>query len=166
MNPYTFFDFYEYLSGLTASNKLAQEQGFHFCTCTGITALEGVLTKLRSKSNFLCCTDTTVDDTWRNGQGGWYKRRSIIVFILMRYKQGDMDDWRAKMVIARELFRQFQSKLLVDSQQLLSDMTYLDIDTFHSQELGAANINGATGLMFELSCSEPTNIVYNADEWE
>lgn len=159
------FDFYTYLSDIAAKNRFAKAHGFYACTCSGINYLEEPLNKFRTKANFICTSDVCDESTYQKS-GGYFNRRSVMVFILMRYRQNDETDRRAKMADCRELLRQIQSRLVRDNEKLVLEDLYLNIDVFRSSELGGVFLNGCTGLYFMLSVDEPASLEYDINEWE
>lgn len=52
-----------------------------------------------------------------------------------------------------------------DSQLLQENLTYLNADDIRSNEIGGTFLNGCTGLYFQLSVDEPTELCYNPEEW-
>lgn len=159
------FDFYAYMADIAAKNRFAQARGFHPCTCSGINYLEGMLQQYRTASNFICTSDVCDEATFQRS-GGWFKRRSVMVFLLMRYRVGDEAARRARMDDCRELLRQIQSRLVYDNQRLATEDLYLNLDALRSSEIGGVFLNGCTGLYFMLSVDEPASLEYDINEWE
>ena len=193
MNPKTLFDFHSYLFALTEKNKLARTHAFYPCYCSGISYLEEMLSNSRNHKAFVCLTDTSEDSTTRKS-GGWFKRRVFTVFILCRYNTRSQDDYREKLGICRELFRQLHSRFLIDEHDLHlldvnrrassqpdarsasqagagnrasvnNELAYLDVENIRSRELGGQFLNGCTGLYFMLAIDEPVDLQYDKDEW-
>ena len=160
----TTFDITAYVQQLTAKNKMAAELNFQHTTCSGINYLEEPLQQLRSVANFVCTSDINDEATFQRS-GGWFKRRTAMVFILMRYRQGDMDDRRAKMDQCRELFRQFKSRIINDAYHYRLEDLYLNTEVIRSSELGGAFLDSCTGLYFMLSLAEPEPLCYDPKEW-
>ena len=79
------FDIIAYLQGLVSRNRLANARGFCFSTCSGVQAIEGLLTDMRDATRFVCVSDVTQGNTTYNGQS-WSARRVATVFILSRYE--------------------------------------------------------------------------------
>ena len=165
MNTKTLFDFVGYIKGLTQQNRLANNHQFVPCTCSGIGYLEDVLSRLRNERAFVCVSDVCEESITRHG-GGWFKRRVFTVFLLSRYNVRDTEDYRTKMNLCRELFRQFHSRFIVDEHRLQSELTYMAVDEIRSRELGGQFLNGCTGLYFMVALDEPTDLQYNQDEWQ
>ena len=165
MNTKTLFDFVGYIKGLTQQNRLANNHQFVPCTCSGIGYLEDVLSRLRNERAFVCVSDVCEESITRHG-GGWFKRRVFTVFLLSRYNVRDTEDYRTKMNLCRELFRQFHSRFIVDEHRLQSELTYMAVDEIRSRELGGQFLNGCTGLYFMVAFDEPTDLQYNQDEWQ
>jgi len=164
MNPKTNFDFAAYVEGMTGANRLAQEKGFTFCTCSGLSYLEELLQNYQGVSNFVAVSDLCDESTMQVG-GGWMKRRLFTVFILARTPYGDMKAHKKAMALCRELYRQMLSRLLQDEADLKNDLIYLNLQDVRSSELGGSFLNGCTGLYFMLTMDEPTDISFNEEEW-
>ena len=165
MDSKNLFDFHAYLHSLVEKNKLAQTAGFYPCACSGIGYLEDLLQEHRSHRAFVCVSDTSDDSTTRHS-GGWFKRRVFTVFILHRYNTRSTADYRDKLSLCRELFRQLHSRFLVDESALQNELAYLNVEDIRSRELGGQFLNGSTGLYFMLAIDEPIDLQYNGDEWE
>lgn len=158
------FDFLSYMDGLCKANRLAQDQSFIHSTCSGINYVEGMLEQYQTTANFLCTSDVCSESTFLSS-GGWFKRRVYMVFVLMRYEYGNAADCAEKLNTCRELFRQLKSRFVRDSQLLQESLTYLNADDIRSNEIGGTFLNGCTGLYFQLSVDEPTELCYNPEEW-
>jgi len=165
MNPKTLFDFHNYLYELVEKNKLARQYEFYPCSCSGIGYLEEMLAGSRSHKAFVCVSDVSEDSTQRHS-GGWFKRRVFTVFILCRYNTRSQEDFREKLGVCRELFRQLHSRFIVDESALQNELAYLDVQNIRSRELGGQFLNGCTGLYFMLAIDEPIDLQYDATEWE
>jgi len=164
MDAKTPFDFPAYIRRLTASNRLAAAHGFHFSTCSGIDYLEGMLAEFQQTANFVSVSDVCDESTVQVG-GGWMKRRLFTTFILARYTFADPDSYAAAIALCRELYRQFLSRLLRDSDDWTNEMLYLNFADIRCTELGGTFLNGCTGLYFLLTMDEPTCLCYDKAEW-
>lgn len=158
------FDFISYMEKLTASNRLAVSNGFKHSTNSGISYLEGMLEQYTRTANFVSTSDVCSETRFLSS-GGWFKRRVFTVFVLMRYKYGDAKDCAAKLATCRELFRQFESRFIHDTEALGNQLVYLNAEDVRSNEIGGTFLNGCTGLYFMISLDEPSELVYNATEW-
>ncbi|MBR4553870.1 MAG: hypothetical protein IKO20_09185 [Bacteroidaceae bacterium] len=165
MDATSLFDFHSYLYELVSRNKLASEHDFLPCSCSGIGYLEEMLSTSRNSKAFVCVSDVTEDSTAHKG-GAWFKRRVFTVFILHRYNTRSQDDYREKIGVCRELFRQLHSRFILDEHDLQNDLAYLNVGDIRSRELGGQFLNGCTGLYFMLTVDEPIDLQYDADEWE
>lgn len=165
MNTVDFFSAEDYFNNLLAKNRLAADAGFIFCTCSGIESLQGPLDMFRKKSAFFCLDDVNDGRMYQARGGGFYKKRTLTVFIMHRHKFNDEDDRLAKLAICRNLFRQVSSRLLVDSKKLRSDLIYLNAGNILCREFGQYFMNGCTGLYFMVDVEEPVDLKFNGDEW-
>lgn len=165
MKETTFFDAQSYFESLCQKNKMAQANGFHFCTCPGVENLEGVINNTRKVANFFVFDDTAEGVNFRGAGGGYYRRRVFTVSLLRRYEINNMEDREAQLSVCRELYKQILSKLIRDKRNY-SNLNYLKTDSVFYREFNRAMFSGCTGLYFMVECSEPENVCYNENEWE
>lgn len=165
MDTSHFYDFHAYLSGLIEKNKLAQSHSFAFCSCSGIGYLEELLGRMREARNFVCLSDISEESITKVG-GAWFKRRVFTVFLLSRYDVRRFADYREKLALCRDLFRQLHSRFIVDEAALQSELVYLNVADIRSRELGGDFLNGCTGLYFMLALDEPTDLGFRKEEWD
>lgn len=164
MNCKPLFDFHSYLAACIDANRLAQQHGFHFCTCSGIGHLEEMVAGLRQYKAFACVSDVTEDALVQRG-GAWFKRRVFTVFLVRRYDTRFMTAYRDAMGVCRELQRQLHTRFLRDEQELRNRLAYIDVSEIRSRELGGQFLNAATGLYFMLAMDEPADLRYDSEEW-
>ena len=165
MNAKTFFDFNAYMARLTRQNLFAKAEKFHPCDCSGIRHLEGMLQNMRQHPAFACTSDVAEESTVSRG-GGFFKRRVFTVFLVKRFRSGDMASYREALGTCRELMRQLHSKFLVDKDNLENELVFLNVANVKSRELGGQFLDSATGLYFTIAMDEPVDLTYNADEWD
>ena len=160
------FDAFSYFRDLTKHNKLTSELGFMPTTCSSPLSFEGMLQNMAKSKNFVVIDDTNEGNVAINGDGSYRKVITYTVWILMRYKEFDMNDRQEKLNTCRKIFRQFLSKIVIDKYDWqLNDFTYLLSDQVDNREIGAYFINGLTGVEFHIDVSEPLDLVYNNEEW-
>ena len=165
MNDKTLFDAHAYFQGICENNRLAQTEGFLFCTCSGIESLQEPLQNYRLKTSFFCVDDTTDSAVFRGRGGGHYCKRIFTVFLMRRYRIDDMADRLAQLDICRQLFQQIMSKLIIDEDDLRNELVYLKSDNVMSRELGQYFLSGCTGLYFMVEVSEPVNLIFDESQW-
>lgn len=155
----------EYFTQLAADNRLASEQGFYPCLCSGPDSIDGVMQGFKKHRNFIMVDDTTSQQTFSNGVG-FFRRDVYTVFILAGYRADDMIDRETKLNMCRTLFRQFHSRLLHDRDELGDErLTFLDLHNVYSNELPRYSYNGVTGLYFMIRNEQPIDISYDSAEW-
>ena len=165
MDANNLFDALSYFKGMCKKYKLAKAHAFYPCVCSGINSLEEVLQNLRRESAFFAVDDTN-DGVTEKRSGGYFKKRTFTVFLMMRYRISDMAERQAALEVCRQLFRQVHSRKLVDRENLDNELVYLNSDNVYSRELGEYFISGCTGLYFMIDVSEPVSLIYDSDEWE
>lgn len=159
------FDFNAWLSAAARRNRLARREGFHFCTCSGIGQLQGVIDGLRQYGAFLVADDVCTGETMQAG-GAWFQRRTYTAFVLLRHDFGDEPGRRAALSTCRELLRQLQSRLLRDARRLFDGLSALRVERMPVTETGEYFVAGCSGLYFMLAVDEPVDLSYDDDEWE
>lgn len=165
MDARSFFDSEKYFSGLCRRNRLANESGFRFCTCSGIESLQGPLDRFKSDKAFFCLDDTNDGQMFQGRGGGFYKKRTFTVFIMHRYTFRDEAARAQALGLCRDLFRQIMSRMLIDADDMRNELVYLHTDNVMSRELGQYFMSGCTGLYFMIDVSEPVDLKYDKDEW-
>ena len=159
------FDIIAYLQGLVSRNRLANARGFCFSTCSGVQALEGLLSDMRDATRFVCVSDVTQGNTTYNGQS-WSARRVATVFILSRYELGNAASYAAAITECRSLMNQLLSGMLHDAERIANATdASLRLDEVRSNELGGTFLDGCTGLYFMVGVDEPLDIAYKEEDW-
>lgn len=161
------FDALEYFAGLGKKNKLAKKNNFVTGYCSGPGALEPMMAEYRDAQNFIFVDDTTSGNTFNN-KVGWFDRNVYCVHILAGYDYGDEHSYQQALELCRRLFRQFLSRVIKDKESYKygDSMMYLNTGNVYSTEYGRYSFNGCTGLFFQIQNDEPTDLVFDADEWE
>lgn len=165
MDAKELFNIEAYFADMCTRNRLAADNGFRFCTCSGIETLQGPLDRFKRDNAFFCIDDTNDGAMFLGRGGGWYKKRTFTVFILHRYTFRDESDRAEKLGLCRRLFRQVMSRIIIDADDLQNELIYLHTDNVMSRELGQYFMNGCTGLYFMLDVSEPVDLRFDAEEW-
>ncbi|MBQ7987366.1 MAG: hypothetical protein IJ253_02495 [Bacteroidaceae bacterium] len=161
------FDALEYFAQLGRSNRLAKENGFVVDFCSGPGALEPMMAEYREAKNFIFVDDTTSGNTFSN-KVGWFDRNVYCVHILAGYDYGDAESYNQALRLCRRIFRQMLSRLIRDKETYRygNAMMYLNTANIYSNEFGRYSFNGCTGLFFQIQNDEPTDLVYEAKDWE
>lgn len=155
----------DYFSRLAKTNRLAADNGFHPCLCSGPDSIDGIMQGFKKYQNFIMVDDTTSQQTFSNGVG-FFRRDVYTVFVLAAYRHDDMADREQKLNLCRDIFRQFHSRLLYDRDTLGDDrLTFLQLGNIYSTELPRYSYNGVTGLYFMIQNEQPIDISYDSSEW-
>lgn len=151
-----------FFESLTATNRLAQSEGFTFCRVSGLDGFEEAVNKAQSQTAFVCVSD--IADGYTDLNNTPRTRRVKTVFFAMRHAAEDMEARAECMEIMRELFRQFMSRLLPEKVRLEQNCIYLDPRiTFN--EIDRYFLTGAAGAYFQIAVDVFTDLRYNPDEW-
>lgn len=155
----------DYFSRLAKANRLATDNGFHPCLCSGPDSIDGIMQGFKKYQNFIMVDDTTSQQTFSNGVG-FFRRDVYTVFVLAAYRREDMADREQKLNLCRDIFRQFHSRLLYDRDTLGDDrLTFLQLGNIYSTELPRYSYSGVTGLYFMIQNEQPIDISYDSSEW-
>lgn len=160
-----YFDGQDYFKNLAEKNKIVQRDSYKVGTCSGASGVEEVINNFRKVANFILVDDTTNGNVFVNRAGGAFNRRTFTVFIIKHYKNMDMVDYEQKMTEVRQLYMQFLSRILRDAQQLQLKDIYVDTNNIYYREPGPFAFNGAAGVYFMLSIDEPTDLIYDDEQW-
>jgi hypothetical protein len=153
----------EYFKDLNTRLKLTR--GKHvFCRSTGLAHLEDLLSRLQKYQNFTVVDDSDDGVTIRKG-GGYFNRRSVIVYVLKKYNYKSQEDRQEKLNEVRVIYTLFISRLLRDSN-IMPELAYLDKTRIPYHELPGYFVAGTTGLYFIITIDEPVNLQFDGDDWD
>lgn len=160
------FNPHDYFTLLAQTNRLCRSENFQVAFCSGPENLEGVMAEFRDKENFVVIDDTT-DNNVHGQRPGWFTKSVYTVWILAATDFDDTEMHKERMALCRTVFRQMLSRMVRDKQLLVygDKMFYLGLDRIYYKELGRYSLNGCTGLYFMVENDVPTDLTYNADEW-
>lgn len=161
------FNALEYFTELGKKNKLARRKGFVVDYCSGMGALVPMMQNYRDAENFIFIDDTTSGNTFSN-KVGWFDRNVYCVYILAGYDYNNAESYNEALKLCRRIFRQFLSRVIKDKERYKygDRLMYLNTRNVYSQEFGRYSFNGCTGLFFQLQNDEPTDLIYDDDDWE
>ena len=111
----------------------------------------------------MCSSDLSLFPS--HDRGGWFKRRTVTVFILQKYSITNMDERQTRLEECRVIKNRFHSKIIADAQEM-EEFMYLDKSRMPHFEIDEYFANGCTGLYFMISFNEPTDLQYDANDWE
>ena len=151
-----------FFENLTATNRLAQSEGFTFCRVSGLDGFEEAVSQMQSASAFVCVSD--IADGYTELNNTPRTRRVKTVFLAMRHAAEDMAARSECMETMRELFRQFMSRLILEKVRLEQKCIYLD-PRISFNEIDRYFFNGAAGAYFQIAVDVFTDLRYNSDEW-
>ena len=161
------FNALEYFTELGKRNKLARRNQFVVDYCSGMGALVPMMQNYRDAENFIFIDDTTSGNTFSN-KVGWFDRNVYCVYILAGYDYNNAESYNEALELCRRIFRQFLSRVIKDKESYKygDRLMYLNTGNVYSQEFGRYSFNGCTGLFFQLQNDEPTDLIYDNDDWE
>ncbi len=151
-----------FFENLTASNRLAQAEGFTFCRVSGLDGFEEAVNQAQTQTAFVCVSDLA--DGYTELYNTPRTRRVKTVFLAMRHAAEDMTARQECMEVMRELFRQFASRLILEKVKLEQNCIYLD-PRITFTEIDRYFFNGAAGAFFQIAVDVFTDLRLNPDEW-
>lgn len=157
------WDAASFFEELTATNRLARQEGFAFCRVSGLDGFEEAVNEAQTQTAFVCVSD--IADGYTDLNNTPRTRRVKTVFLAMRHAAEDMEERLLCLDTMRELFRQFMSKLLLEKVKLEQNCIYLDPRISFS-EIDRYFFNGAAGAYFQIAVDVYTDLRFNPDEWE
>ena len=153
-------DFFE---GLTKRNKFAQSKKFTFCKVSGLEGFEEALTKMMTKTAFVCVSD--ISQGFTDIINTPHTRRVKTVFLAMRHAIDNMEARQSCMDMMRELFRQFMSVLILEQTKLQEHSIYID-PRISFQEIDRYFFSGCACAYFQIGVDTYTDLQFNASEWQ
>lgn len=161
------FDGTAYFKEMAEKNKLVRRNNFVTGYCSGIGALTAMMSEYREAENFVFIDDTTSGNTFSNSVG-WFDRSVYCVYILAGYDYNDPKSYNEALNLCRRIFRQMLSRVIKDKEKYKYGtlLNGLNTGNVYSNEFGRYSFNGCTGLFFQIQNDEPTELVYDENEWD
>lgn len=153
----------EYFKSLNNRLKLTRGK-YILCQSTGIGNLEQLLDKWQKYQNFTVVDDSDDGVTIRRG-GGFFNRRSVVVYILKKYNYKSQEDRSEKLNEVREIYSKFLSRLIRDSNNI-AELAYLDKSRIPYHDVPGYFSVGTTGLYFILTLDEPIDLGFMDNDWD
>ena len=152
-----------FFESLTATNRLAQSEGFTFCRVSGLDGFEEAVNKAQSQTAFVCVSD--IADGYTELNNTPRTRRVKTVFFAMRHAVNDMAARADCFDVMQELFRQFMSVLIMEQTKLHENAIYIDPRiTFN--EIDKYFFSGCACAYFQVAVDRYTDLRFNPDEWQ
>ncbi len=152
-----------YFESLNNSLKLTKGK-YTFCRVTGLNYLEDILSNIKGSSAYLGVDDTDDGVTIQQG-GGWFNRRSVVVYILKKYDFNNQIDREEKTNETRLIHKKLLAKLIKDSGSV-DGLMFLDKTRFPYHEVPGMFAAGTCGIYFIVTINEPTELIYDASDYE
>ncbi len=157
------WDAVEYFRSVNSRLKLTRDK-YEFCRSTGLANLEELISGAQKHQNFTVVDDSDDGVTVRKG-GGYFNRRSVIVYILTKYNFKSLEDRANKLNEVRKIHTRFLSRLIHDSN-VMPELSYLDKSRIPYHEVPGYFIAGTTGLYFVITVDEPVDLQYDNEDWD
>ena len=157
------WDATSFFKDLTERNHVAQNNHFAFCRVSGLDGFEEALTKMQSRTAFVCVSDISQGYTQLDNTP--HTRRVKTVFLAMRHAIDDMIARDSCMETMRELFRQFMTVLILEQTKWQEHCIYLD-RRISFQEIDRYFFSGCACAYFQIAVDTYTDLQYNSAEWE
>ncbi len=158
------FDLYSYVEKLISTNRLARDNAFLYCRCSGAAGLEEVMQQWRRHNNFVAVDDFSDGRLFRAPGGGYFTRYIFTIFIFARCRRDDMTDTLAKLNLCRTLRTQLYSRFIRD-RHTVPAIRYMNAEEMIFHEYSAPALNGCTGTFMQFNVDIPTCLCYDETEW-
>lgn len=169
------FDAYTYFEKLRTENKITCPPAetpnrieYKLCKITSMQNMEEVLDKFKDAKAYFGVDDTNDGQTMQSANAGYSERRVYVVYLLKKYDirpANAMDLQRAALQECRAIYRQICSRLIKDKPVMSNDMVYLHTDRIPYFELPGYMLSGVTGIYFMVTIDQPTDLCYDATQW-
>ncbi len=157
------FDFYNYVESISQKNKIFVENDFAFCKVSGPLGLQEAIAKARQKNFFLAIDDFSDGKVFSNGSA-FFTRYVVTIFLFARFDNRNMQDRIDKLNLCRQLRAQIHSRFIRDRHSI-DAIRYLNVNESLFREFTGAQLNGCTGLYFQLNIDIPTSMCYDNEQW-
>lgn len=147
---------------LCEHNRLARQENFVFCRCSGLEGFEEALTDMQTSQAI--CAVSDIADGYTDLNNTPRTRRVKTIFLAMRHAAEDMEARNECMEIMRELFRQFMSRLILEKVKLEERCIYLD-PRISFNEIDRYFFSGCACAYFQIAVDCYTDLRHNNDEW-
>jgi hypothetical protein len=155
-NAVTYFD--------AIAKRLKATKQHKFCRVSGIGALEDILQSYNQNAYF--AVDDSDDGITIQKGGGYFDQRSVVIYILQKYKITNMVEREQVLATCRKIRKSIISKLIVDSNNQIQGLEYLDKKRFPYHEVPEYFAAGTAGVYFSITIEEPVSLIYDSDEWD
>ena len=118
---------------------------------------------MQNTTAFVCVSDISTGSTELANSPR--TTRTKTVFFAVRHKIDDMKARMEAFELQRELFRQFMSKLILESTRLAENRIFID-QRIRFSEIEKYFFSGCACSFFNISVSTYTDLRLNDDEWE
>lgn len=162
------FDGIKYLKDLGSSNRYMQDNGWQIGSVNMQRGIEPIMEEFRRKENFFLIDDAPMGGITMNRAGGFFDSRTYAAHFVSRMggRMQDLTVYEHKMILIRELFKQFLERIVYDSAGLRAlHQVYVQTDRIFYREPGKAAYGGSAGLYFQLTISQPKDLVYRSANW-
>jgi len=154
------FDPINYMQTLHGQLKDTRYE-YQFARVSGVSGLEEVLEKSRSKKKFFAVDDSQDGTTFRGAAAAFFERRPYTVYLLSQASYGDMAARATIRAEARTIFRNIVSRMIVDRY----DIPVIDLQRIQFYEIPPAFAHGTVGIYFIFNVENPVDLTYDATAW-
>lgn len=161
------FDGVKYFLDLGERNVDMKEKGFVVDTINLQRGIEPIMQEWRTKEHFFLVDDAPMGSITMNRAGGFFDNRTYVCHIVSRVNtRFGLKEYEEKMENIRELYAQFLERIVYDSIRLRDTKgLYVQTDRIFYREPGKDTYGGAAGLYFQVTISQPKNLVYRPCKW-
>lgn len=159
------FDTHQYFEKeIRDKMKLTVENNYVYSRVSSLQNMEEVIDGFRYNRAFFAVDNTEDGYTFRSS-GGFFDRKSIVVYILKQFDTRDMRSQDHALAECKKIYSNVLKKLIRDRSMLQNQMVFLVTDRIPYNELPGIFANDCTGLFFTIPVNIPKDLSYNTEEW-
>ena len=138
---------------------------YAFCRVTGLNNLEDILAKQTKYKAFIAVEDNQDGATIRRNGGGYFNRRSVVVYILKKFDTKSQISRETALNETRLIYQKMIAKLISDSSKL-DDLVYLDKTRISFHEVPGMFAAETCGLYFLITLDEPISLISDENDFD
>lgn len=154
------FSIKDYISNFVAEqSETVKDFDYTFTEVSGLNGLEGILSGQTAYNNFIATDSTGNGFIQQQRNGGYFIKRVATVFIVRKYKYGNMADMLDKVEDCRLWFKRILRQMVADQENLNNRLIYLNTDRVAFREFAPEVSGHFTGLYFMFEYLQPYDVL-------
>lgn len=146
--------------------ELKDTSDYEFCRISDPKSMEEVLQNSKRKERFFAVDDSQEGITFEGDGGGWFERRPVVVFLLVKLSRWPDMDGREKILNeVRGIYRKLLARLIHDREEF-EPLFYINPENIPFDEIPGQFSGGTAGLFFTFTIDVPVSLEYNESDWK